>query len=89
MITFELYTSSGLIIPTSAPGWNLTVFGIDGNAVAFYDIQSPTQAWTVGGTGAPAGQESVLLTSPGISPLSGDSFVASISSYGTNSMTIP
>jgi hypothetical protein len=86
----EVQTTGARIVPTDAPGWSVTAFGMTGDPIGFYTIQS-TGVWTVGGAAQVSSGESILLQSPSDSPLSGDNLVLAFSAefQGTIAVSIP
>lgn len=72
---FEIQTSTGGTYSPSGNGWNVTVFGMNGGPVAFWTVTAGGPAWTVGGNLSFWSQESVLVTSPPASNLTGDNLV--------------
>lgn len=72
---FEIQASTGGTYSPSGTGWNVTVFGMQGGPVAYWEVHSSGGVWTVGGNLSFWSQESVLVTSPPASNLTGDNFV--------------
>jgi hypothetical protein len=90
-ITIEIETSSGARIGTSGGGWNVSVWSDPGILIAAYDLQSATPTWTQGGSETTFAGESILLTSPRSTPLSGDVLYIFLGGdfRGTTTVTIP
>ncbi|HEY6239127.1 MAG TPA: hypothetical protein VIZ68_08085 [Thermoplasmata archaeon] len=72
---FSLTTPGGTTIAPTGTGWNSTVFDFHGEALAFYGLSAGVPSWTVGASTVPTSSQTLLLTSPPASSLSGDSFM--------------
>ena len=86
-LNFQILGPTGSIVATA--GFTLNVVGITGSAVGTYAFATAT--WTSGGTTVVSSQQSIVLTSPAASSLSGDKLVVlgAGSFSGSISVSIP
>jgi hypothetical protein len=87
----NLTSPSGGTIPITGAGWNITVFGLRGEIIAYYVADSGTSPWTVGGGVTVSNLQTLLLVSPPSTPLTGGSLtVFGVGSFaGSLSVSIP
>lgn len=72
-LQFQITGTGGNIVATT--GFTLNVLGLTGSTVGTYTIASSPPAWTLGGTVAVSSSQTIVLTTPTASPLSGDTLV--------------
>ena len=72
---FSLLSPSGTTISPTGIGWNISVFGLGGTALAFYELGAGADSWTEGANLAVSAAQTLVLTSPPTAPLSGGTFI--------------
>ena len=90
-LQFQVVGAGGAIVPTTAAGWSLNVLGLTGSTVGTYAITSATPSWTLGGTTAVSSSQTIVLTSPIATVLSGDTLtiIGTGSFSGSIAVAIP
>lgn len=71
-VYFTLLDPNGSEVPTSAPGWGLSIQNTAGGVLAKYSIQASSPSWTMGGGTPMNTTQRIVLAAPASLSLAGD-----------------
>lgn len=87
-LSLHLAAPGGSPIPLLGTDWNVTVFDLHGDPLAFFDVSARAPLWTSGGSAPVESGESLLWVSPAATTLNGQGDSLVVTGPSANPFTV-